>query len=431
MNTALDNARQDLAQQLGEDVGRITVRQPEWARLMKEGVVCEVHIGRWRANHRLTLEDLGLRIEDEGERRFWQEFLTLGEKRLLPARYLKALASIDASARGCLEAHSFGTGWGRFVPVTAYATWKERNEQYRQQYLALGREIVERYPELVEQVLAGYRAGARGAYERLLALGATPDVGPREFAERFVDRISALIPSRQEVEASFYYDTALSYIPLPSVLEQDLAERDEIRRRREVEEERYQRERDRDWALRKVENQALAERERQLAEMNRDILANFRRQKEEQVDGFLRNLVAQLRGTVYEVVVSALESIQRNDGRLVGKAAESLRNLIATVQKLNFYGDRELSAKIEQIQGLLGPAPEERSVEAIQQGLQELGLLCRAALIDLGERPRSGRDVGIADVVPVGTVRLQRAALGLDPDVSALQALRGRRTWET
>lgn len=53
----LQTDREKLAQILGQDVKLV---EPRWLSLMRQGVVVELHIRRWRAKSRLTLDDLGL-----------------------------------------------------------------------------------------------------------------------------------------------------------------------------------------------------------------------------------------------------------------------------------------------------------------------------------------------------------------------------------
>ena len=423
----VDESKRELASRMGEEVSSIRTREPEWARLMKEGVIVQLHIRRWRAEHALSLEDLGIEAEGKEEQAFWSEFMSLGQKRLLPARYLRALASVDSAARACLERYSFATYWGRFVPVSSYATWKKANEEYLDRYLELARTIVDNYDELVAETIVAYRAGARAAYARLVKLGARPRVSEEAFVERLEREVRAMIRSRSEVRAGFAYETDLSYIPLPSLLAGDLAERERIDLERQRAQDEYTRENDKRWAEKMVTDHALAQRKAELEAMNRDIVASLRQQKEEQVDEFLKGVVAQLRGQVYEVVLTALESIRRNDGRLVGKSSQQLANLVETVSQLNFWGDKELSLKLAQIEQVLGPA---RAYGDITGCLRDLGMLCRTSLIELGESPRSGRDLGIADVAPVGELRRVRRDLGIDPDVSVLEVVRGARGWE-
>ena len=117
MSTALDQTRQTIAQVLGEEDVRVV--EPRWLQLMREGIVIQLHIRRWRARAKLTFADLGLPVKDKRERAAFADLLNLGEKRLLPARYIKALDSIDSGARKCLDRYSYATFWGRFVPCTA------------------------------------------------------------------------------------------------------------------------------------------------------------------------------------------------------------------------------------------------------------------------------------------------------------------------
>jgi hypothetical protein len=70
----LSTEREKIAQLLGQDVNLV---EPRWLSLMRQGVVVELHIRRWRAKSRLTLSDLGLPDTDNAE---FSDLLQLGDK---------------------------------------------------------------------------------------------------------------------------------------------------------------------------------------------------------------------------------------------------------------------------------------------------------------------------------------------------------------
>jgi hypothetical protein len=435
MSTALDQTRQTIAQVLGEEDVRVV--EPRWLQLMREGIVIQLHIRRWRARAKLTFADLGLPVKDKRERAAFADLLNLGEKRLLPARYIKALDSIDSGARKCLDRYSYATFWGRFVPCTAYTEWKEQNEIYRQRYFKIRDEIVEHHDRIVANLLDGYAVAARAAYRRLNALDPEAMTNGEyaaedDFVDAFMDRIVALIPSRDHIRDSFAFEVELSYVPLPSLLAEDLAETERIKAEREMERLEEEMKRDSLWRNIRLEEEAARERQRMLAAMNRDVIEKARQQKEELIDTFLADLVKQLRGLVYEVTTNVLASIETNQGRLVGKASVQLSNLIEQVASLNFFGDQEIDRMIARVRMELARQPEDRDVKEIQAQLKNIATITRATLIGLGEQPRSARSLGVADAPTPEMVRTARRGLGLAEEIEMPEMeLRGRRIGES
>jgi len=420
MSTALDQTRQTLAQVLGEEDVRVV--EPRWLQLMQEGLIVTLHIRRWRARAKLTFADLGLPVRDEKERAAFADLLNLGEKRLLPARYIRALDSIDSGARKCLDRYSYKTFWGNFVPCTAYAGWKEQNEVYRQRYFKIRDDIVENYDRIVASLLDGYAVAARAAYRRLNALD--PEAmsngeyaAEDDFVDAFMSRIVALIPSRDRIRDSFAFEVELSYVPLPSLLAEDLAEAERIRAQREMERLEEEMKRDSLWRNIRLEEEAARERQRMLAAMNRDVVEKARQQKEELIDTFLADLVKQLRGLVYDVTTNVLASIQTNQGRLVGKASVQLSNLIEQVASLNFFGDQEIDRMIARVRMELDKQPKDRDMKEIRAQLKNIATITRATLIGLGEQPRSARSLGVADVPTPEMIRTARRGLGLAEEI--------------
>jgi len=427
MPTTVDQARQTLAQILGEEDVRVV--EPRWLQLMREGIIVALHLRRWRARAKLTFADLGLPVNDDRERETFAELLELGDKRLLPARYIKALNSIDSGARKCLDRHSYKTFWGNFVPVTAYAGWKEQNETYRQRYFQIRDEIVENYDRIVQDLIDGYAVAARAAYRRLNALdpqamsngeyrAEAPSRACREddFVDAFMSRIVALIPSRDRIRDSFAYEVELSYVPLPSLLAEDLAEAERIQARREMERLEEEMKRDSLWREIRLEEEAARERQRLLEAMNRDVVEKARQQKEELIDGFLADLVRQLRGLVYEATTDVLAGIQKQ-GRLHPRSVVQLKNLVDQVANLNFFGDEEIDRMIARVRIELDKAPPDRDIREIQDRLRDIAVVTRATLIGLGESPRSARALGVADAPTPEMVRSARRGLGLAEEI--------------
>jgi len=205
----------------------------------------------------------------------------------------------------------------------------------------------------------------------------------------------------------------LSYVPLPSLLAEDLAEAERIQAQREVERLEEELQRDSLWREIRLEEEAARERQRMLEAMNRDVVEEARQQKQELIDGFLAGLVGQLRGLVYEATTDVLAGIQ-DKGRLHPRSVVQLKNLIDQVSNLNFFGDADMDRMIAQVRIELDKAPRDRDIREIQDQLRDIAVVTRATLIGLGEQPRSARALGVADVPTPAMVRTARRGLGLD-----------------
>lgn len=424
----LQTDREKLAQLLGQDIKLV---EPKWLSLMRQGVIVEMHIRRWRAKSRLTLDDLGLPNTDSAE---FADLLQLGDKFLLPTKYIKLADSIEASARQWLETHSFETFWGRFMPCTMYEEWKARQDEYRARYFALRDEIDRDYDQIVKAHLLDYAKAARVAYRRRMSLDGRAlrkaDITEPTFVQSFVSAIAALIPSRERIREAWGFEFSLSYVPLPSLLADDKAEAERINAQNELESAKERAEQDKVWLEMSATEAASRKRQQMLEAMNRDVVEAARKQKEQLVDGFLGGLVKQLRSLVYEAATDVLQTIQKND-RLHPRSVIQLRGLIAQVDQLNFFNDGDVNRMVYQVQQALDKAPADRDVNEIASSLRDIATVTRATLVGLGEQPRGARALGVADAPSVPAIRAARARLGLEEiEMPQVAEIRQRRIVE-
>ena len=404
-----------LAQAIGEDPSAIHAADAGWVHLMRQGLIVRIHLHRWRGRTSLSLDDIGVPLN--GEQKLYEELLALGQKLLMPKEMLKELDAIDSGARKCAERHGYETFWGTFIPFTAYAAWKKDNERFRERYDAVRDRLIENYETIVANLMEKYQEAAYIAFyrRRLLqtehAAGCTP-LTEAQFVEAFMGRIRALIPTREEICASFLYDVELSYIPLPSLLAQDEAAADRIRL---------------DRLKDRTELDAEEERQRLVTAMHRDVLDAARRQKQALITGFLKDIVAQLRALIYDAVTQIGDAVQRN-GYLHPRSVVQLNTLIQRVEALNFFGDPDAEAMIEELRRIAETPAESRSAADIQDQLRQIAIVTRQSLLALGEQPRTARELGVADVPTVDSVRQARRALGLaEVEIVALPQARQAR----
>lgn len=381
-----------LAETLGEDPNDIQNIQADWLCFMQDGVVVNLHIRRWRASVQLELNDLGLIRGDAEEQKAIDELMKLGQKFLLPAEILKKLNSIDSGARQLVKKYSYETHWGSFMPAASYLIWKDANKKFVDQYYAVRDEINNCWIDIRNEIISGYAIAARRAFRRLTKLN--PDIHDQVwkediFVDEFVNRIISSIPNKDEVYDSFGFEIDLSFIPLPSLLAEDLKQAELSKL--EVEKEQQQ--------------AALEYR------MKMDVFNNARDQKNELVNSFMSNIMGQLRSTTYNAVLDVLSSIKKN-GELHPRSVSQLKNLVDNIRNLNFYADVEVDQMITQVKSILNStSPNKRELGNIQEKLRDIATITRSTLINLGEQPRSGRILEIPDIPTEDNVRKSRNRL--------------------
>lgn len=384
----------------------------DWATLMQQGVIVRLHIRRWRAQTQVTLQDLGLPApKDDKERAIYEDLISLGSKKLLPPDTLRELNALDSGARKHLEKYSFKTYWGNFVPVGAYEEWKQGNCDFESKYLALGNEIVNEWKKTMDWLVDAYAVAARRGYQNLARLNPKAlmlakekrRMSEDEFVDAFMSRIMAAIPDKDEVRASFGYESELSYIPLPSMLAEEWTKKQQIETAHQIEMEKLN-----------AEQRLERERTQQMERMNRDVVEDARRRKQELADQFVRDLQTQSLSIIYDGFVNVLDSMQNNGGKLVGKASEQIRNTIELWRTMNLTDAPAVTQQITRIAGMMERDPKERSALEIRGLLQEIAAAARANMVSLGANPRSTRKVGIPDQIKPMELRRAKRAVQLN-----------------
>jgi hypothetical protein len=302
--------------------------------LVRKGVLVTVHVGRWRARHKLAPEDLGL---DQKAARTLSEALDLGHKLLLPRPTLDDLARLESAGRANLARHSLDSRLGAFVSDEALPRFLEAHERLRRQYLGIRDSIVEQLPRLRDAAVRRFQAAAKEIYNRL-----RPDAAETVFVEKYVDRALAHWPSANQICGSFYFDAKLALVPLASELAREQARLAELR-----------------------------EDERVRDELRRQFADERRRQ----IDGFLTDVVSSLRATVYKAVTTALRTLDQHDAP-APRTIASLRRLVERVRLLNVYGDQEIESQLGRLEQALVPAKRRTPVTAAK---------LRTALVELSK----------------------------------------------
>ncbi len=334
------NRRAEIALIAGVAPDRLHVMKESLANaLLRKGVVVRVHIGRWRARRKLRAEDLGL---DPEAAKPLLEQIDLGARLLLPRGTLEKLDRLESQGRSNLHRYSLDTRLGTFVPADALPRFLEEHQTLRAQFFALRDEIVARFPRLRDQGREACAHAAETLYDALRAVGVTREI----FVAQYVERALAAWPTTGQVHASFMFDYDLLYVPLASEL-----------------------------AAEQARLVAIAED----ARLREDLARHVAERRRQEIDGFLNDLAADLRTTVYETVTAALRGLQ-NGGYPAPRTIAALRRLVKRVRLLNVYGDQDIETQIRRLEGTLVP-PKRRTAVTAEH--------LRAALVDLRETTRS------------------------------------------
>ena len=393
-----DRERERLAAMFGDD--NIHQLEARWFEFMREGVIVQVHIQRWRAHAALSFSDLGVPVKEQNE------LLRLGDKYLFPARFRKAADSLDTAARTYLAGHTSKTHWGQFLPAPDYADVMAKLKEYQAQYLDIARDINASYDEAVSETLAAYRDEAHRIYKRLKRLTIERNerralADEAQFVDEFVERIRALIPSRKDIVDSFGFEIEIGYIPLPSLLSEDEAQADRVRAKRDAERQReqsakelhdmkHEQKRRAERMSMSIQEAALLKREEMLADMNRDVVEAARKQKQQLIDGFMQDIASGTRQLFYKAITDVLGAIKRNR-KIHPRSVVQLRNVVAQLSgSAEWCSDNDIKRMRSVVQGQLTKiATGKHDVAEIQTVLEDIAVVVRSQLLDMGATPRS------------------------------------------
>ena len=379
----LARLRANLTEILGEP--NLKALEENWLAKMLNGVVVTLSIGRMGCRAHLTDQDLGIAHKKRQQQERRQAWYNLGDALLLPRRYAAALDSKESTARKWLVTCASRTYWGWWVSAEAYTRWKEGNERHKTDYFNLRDEIVSNYDAIVAEVCEEHGKLARDAYYRMCRQDKefrTQHPDPDRYASERIAIIRNRIPTAEAFHDSFYYTVELSYIPLPTLLAPDLAAAEQLR-----------------------------EEANAAAALRREAYERALESKQALITLFQRDMIAKVQAMLYDVATDVLSSV-RNNGRVIGKSAEQLRNLLAGLEQyLSFAPNEDVEQSLDRVREFLSlPAGEDRKsqVPALERQLAATATLARDVLLRLGDNPRSARDLGVPDIPTPDLVRQAR-----------------------
>lgn len=322
----------------------------DWAiALMRQGIIVKLNVTRWSAETSLQIDDLGLKFADADGLHSMRKYFSLGKKKLLPPVVLRELEGVENRARENLKQHSFKTVWGYFVPYTAFASWEIANLQCQADFMEAARRLGERYDEIVAIVKNDCKPLARDVWLRMYADQGSPT---ESFIEDFISKFIAKIPARVDLIASFKYEATYLIIPMPAMLEEDLFQAKQIEQAREL----------------STLNSTLEKETRQR------IATEYRKRKQELIDGFLQATVADMRKSVADLCDSVLKSVTKNatSQDISRMQKERIKTMIKKVNMLNFHNDAEINKLLKELDSEIDKFKGERDKDVVISKLQAI-----------------------------------------------------------
>lgn len=266
--------------------------------LTREGVLISLNIRFWRATKKLQAQDLGLDPDDVTRR-----LISLGHKKLLPREALGAFALIESRAHALVTENTFPflNGLARFLPNPQLASVQQRLERLHREFEAEKTRFRERYATLREEALSEWREAAR-------RLSRDP--------ARIMAGIEDAYPAANRLDGYFLFAVNLFQVRAPERLEAQLIEAGD-------------------------QQAIIAAREHAARQANERIEAG--------VDTFVRDCVADLREQTATLCDEMLESMRTGKTGVHQRTLNRLIGFIDHFKSLNFAGDRELEARLEEV----------------------------------------------------------------------------------
>lgn len=403
---ALEAKRATLAKTMGVDPDDITIQREKWMDWMREGVIVQVHVSRWRAQTNLTFKVMGLPMTADERARF-TEIADLGTVHQLPLKTRRGLNSLETRARQIPARHGWKTHWGWFIPADQYPAFRAEFDGVAVRYLQEWDNIIDNWDEYREQHLRNVEELAVDAWDRWAAIQSRRSGDflynsderdryirtAREEAERSLPEVS-YVRNMADIEAE------LSYVPLPSLLKADEADLDKIN---------------------------------ELRQMDRDVYARALRKKEELWTEFFVDVSTQARQKVLDVLEAVRESLDRNEGNMHPRSLDSLRNLVSILNNMVFWDDEELERDMAALEDICTDYTYGRDtvdVREVESLLDDIMGNARRVLTEVGaieRRARRSVDLDTFKVEQVNVERRSRTARDSDRPVTTVAPTTNRR----
>lgn len=393
----VEERKANVAQVAGVDLDKVAQVRLDIGKMLDAGLLIDIDLHGFSClKAGVSWEELGIGDGDDRKAR-----MSTGVKYLAPAEVVKKLTSLEVRFRQCLDKYSFdveGFKPWRWLPFTAYESWRQDWQALNADLNALKAEIIAAYENITDENRRYFEQVAGRAWksyqsqyvgEIVVQVNGRVFETYEAFENYIVTAALAKMPKVEFIAEGIYGDYKTGYLVTPpeiaahyARLEAASAEAAKLNAEAQL---LWQKEREKDLELtaRQLELKAKADAVRQ-AELEHT------RQQLQQITSPLQEVVLQFRTKIYESVVSAAKSIQKSGG-LRGKTAEMLKGLQSLYNTLAAAtDDTELETALASLQNALDKTPVDGNgkydVAAVEQALAEVTALTEDASYQLARQ---------------------------------------------
>ena len=250
----------------------------------------------WRGCKKLKPEDLGLEPENVSDR-----LIRLGQKRLITRDALADFSLIESRAHAAVEGASFPFlgGLARFIPNPNLSTTITTLDKLRGEFTMATESFVTNYPTLREKALAEWREAAQHLTGN---------------AERLIATIEQAFPPASVIDQRFDFSWNLFQISAPDSIRLEIVD-----------------------GVTQIE--AAQDRQR--------IASEATRRMQSDLDAFVRESVASLRQETARLASDVLATIDGSEKGVHQRTLNRIATFIESFRSLNFAGDQQLEATLE------------------------------------------------------------------------------------
>jgi len=334
-------------------------------------LLVELHIGQWGAKSRWTPSEWGIEgfeeIRDPDLRGAVSEIYGYGERALLPPHVVKALTNVANRGRKLLYRSSVETPMGYAMSTHTYESFRGEIAALRDEYMALVDDVCDNLDGYLEEISETYRVQAAIAYRRAFGMDINDQtaIPPAGFVQDFIDDIIRNVPHPDDIRRRFNWEVKVTMPILPSMVEAENQRIEELRQagyhKRTLDEQ------DLDAELRR----------------RRAIQDELESQALQQARDLVKDVVRQINSHVFDVVTQVQNSIKTNDGKLVGRSALAVKNLLAWAEANNPTTNEDLVKALTDLESKFGMDATDRDVTEISGALRGLETITRQKLLDL------------------------------------------------
>lgn len=371
-----------------DDAVRLRQWRERWDLILRDGVIVDLSITQWypyAAMNEQRMERLGVRMETDEAKAAAKAVLHSGKIDLVPAAAYRPIHRLSNALRENLYSRSHKIMFGYLLPATAYPGWKERHEELLREWERAVDDLVGNRLSLMAQQRNLYMSLFEDAFVRLIRAGAIPiDSAPMAmFVDEAIADLQSEVPDRDTVRDAYQVTTAFSYAPMADELA--------------AAEERAQQIR-----LRIIDDEdARGDAYRQImADMQAQVASQVE-QRRAQVERSMAEAEQVFYGQISQIVNDLRSGLQERDGKLLGRGAVQVRNLIAQVRSLNVFDDAALTSQIDaleaSVEAHVAPGASKGDTLAdLFQALSRVAIHANAALVAV-PKLRGVRQVGVVD----------------------------------